>query len=448
MERKVVQDIVPSSRRTIRNVPPKHLHVEEAEDEEVIEEEAPVRRAASKAVPLIRKSPPLAPPISRTSPSRKRKFPNVLVTFIVIFVGIAVIAVALSLLYSKAAVTITPKIAKFEVNGTFTAKKEADSSSLLYDVVTATESMTQSVPATSGPVSEVKAKGTVTLYNEQTVQQKIIAGTRIANDDGQIYRTSATVVIPPGKAGAPGTIVVAVLADGAGASYNMALGSTDKMTIVAYKDTPKYSTVYAKIKTAIAGGYSGTKVTIAAEVQKSAVQSLKDSLAEKLVASAKEKVAKDSVFYPSAYSIEYETPEPVTKTSATADLTVKGTIYAASFKKNSLIKTIAAKELDKFPAPTYDITGLDTLKFSLVNSKDFSAKKGTSAIFSLKGPLTLTGTFSESGLKDELKGTPLKGSNAIFAHYPAIANAYALITPFWMRSFPNSADKIILEIKK
>jgi hypothetical protein len=57
------------------------------------------------------------------------------------------------------------------------------------------------------------------------------------------------------------------------------------------------------------------------------------------------------------------------------------------------------------------------------------------------------GTFSEEQLKNELKGTYLKQSNTIFARYPAIANAYALITPFWMRSFPNSPENIHIEIK-
>lgn len=44
--------------------------------------------------------------------------------------------------------------------------------------------------------------------------------------------------------------------------------------------------------------------------------------------------------------------------------------------------------------------------------------------------MCLTGTISEKKLKEELKGIKLKDSSAIFAKYPSIANAYALITPF------------------
>lgn len=437
MERKVVQDIVPTGRRTIRNIAPRKLPVEEEDGEE----EVPMRK--ERMIPPQR---PISP--QRINPPRKRRFPSILVTFLIIFVGIALIAVALSLLYSKASVTITPKVAHFDVNGTFTAKKDPDSSLLGYDIVTSMDTLTQTVPATPGPKIETKAKGTVTLYNEQTTQQKIVAGTRLSNPDGEIYRTSVTVVIPAGKSGTPGKVDVAVIAQEAGAHYNISLSGDSNFKIVAYKDTPKYATVYARLKTAIAGGFSGSKVSISPEIQKATVKNIQESLSTKLFASAKSKVAKDSILYDGAYVIEYEIPEPVAKDAANAEITVKGTLSGASFKRNSLIKSIAAKELDKFPSPTYEISGMEDLKFTLVNSKDFSPKKGTSAVFTLKGPISLTGTFSETALKDELKGTPLKDSNTIFARYPSIANAYALITPFWMRSFPNSTDKIIIELKK
>jgi hypothetical protein len=461
-EKKRVQDIVPTNKRTIRNVPTKkHVPVEEEEGEELV----PIRRAPpsisiSRSQTRFEQTPPprrMSTPerIERTekvSPPGKRRFGGILLTFGIIFVGIAIIAVALSLLYSKAAVTITPKTAEIDINGTFTAKKQGDASatsgSLVYETATTTLSVSQLVPATEGPLIETKAKGTVTFYNEQTVQQKLVPGTRIANADGDIYRTSATIVIPAGKAGAPGTITTAVVADQAGAEYNMPLTGSTAFTVVAYKGTPKFETVYAKLKTAITGGFSGKKTTINADVQKAAVTSLKESLTTKLIDTVKTQIPKDAVLYPGAYVIDYETPDPVSKGAEGAEVTVKGTLSAAYFKKTTLIKSIAAKDLDKFPAPTYNINGLEDMKFSVVNSKDFSPRKATPLIFTLKGPVNLVGTFSETALKDELKGTYLKDSNAIFAKYPSIANAYALITPFWMRSFPNSADKIIIEIKK
>jgi hypothetical protein len=458
MEKKVVQDIVPSGKRSIRNVPPKVMppkRVPVEEDEE--EEQIPIRRAPpsislSRSQTRFPNSPKTIDRPTKVSPSGKKRFPSILLTFIVIFVGIAIIAVALSLLYSKAAVTITPKTANIDINGTFTAKKTGDttlaSGALAYDMISATQTVTQSVPATDGPVISNKAKGTAVLSNAQDTQQKIVAGTRLSNTEGKIYRTTATIVIPAGKAGVPGKIDASILADEAGAEYNMPLSGNTELKVVAYKGTPKYDTVYGKLKTAVTGGFAGKKTTVAPDVQKAAVTSLKESLSAKLLEEVKKQVSSDSVLYPNAYIIDYDTPEPTSKAADTAEITVKGTMSAAAFKRTPLIKSIAAKELDKFPAPTYDIHGLDDLKFTLINSKDFSPQKGTPLIFSLKGPVNLTGTFAESALKNELKGTYLKDSNTIFSRYPSISNAYALITPFWMRSFPNSPEKIIIEIKK
>lgn len=423
MDRKVVQDIVPSYRRSVTAIPLKRI-------------------SSNRPVRL----PPL---------KKKRRIPSVLITFIVVFVGITIIAVALSLLYSKAVVTITHKVAHFDISGTFTAKKDSDVASsslpsLSYQAIMSTESMTQTIPAVDGPLINTKSKGTITLYNEQSIQQKILAGTRISNTDALIYRTSATIVIPAKKSGSvsPGSVIVAILADQAGAEYNMTLNGDSVFKVVAYKGGPKYATVYGKLKTDISGGFSGNKKVISPEVKKATIQTLKDALATKLFDEAKIKVPKDSILYDKAYTIEYETPEPISKGPQNAEITVKGTLYGAAFKRTSFIKSIAVKALDKFPAPVYDIRGMEDLKFTLINTKDFSAKKGTPLIFTLKGPITLTATFSETGLIDELKGTHLNDSNTIFAHYPAIANAYALITPFWMRSFPNSPNNIRIEIKE
>lgn len=455
MDRKVVQDIVPTGRRTIRNLSSRHLDVHEEDGEEVV----PIRRTPpSSSIAKAQSSrftpPPIRPrtpvPPYSPSPEKKRRFSGIFLTFFIVFVSVAIIGVALSLLYSKAAVTITPKIAHFDVNGTFTAKKDTDaaSGSVTYEVITVSESASQTIPAADGPLIQTKAKGTITFYNVQTTQQKIVAGTRLSNTAGLIYRTSATIIIPPAKSGTPGTVVATLLADVAGAEYNMAITEDGDFKVVAYKGSAKYTTVYGKMKTAFTGGYSGNKKTISPEVQKAATATLKDTVTTKLLALAKTKVPADSVLYDKAYTIEYVMPDPVAKDTENAEMTVKATYYGAIFKKTGFIKSIAAKELDKFPSPSYTIDGMEDLKFTLVNSKDFSPKKGTPLIFTLKGPITLTGTFSEIGLKNELKGTYLKDSNAIFAKYPSIANAYALITPFWMRSFPNSPEKIIVEIKK
>ncbi|MDQ5893058.1 MAG: hypothetical protein QG640_68 [Patescibacteria group bacterium] len=446
--KKVVQDIVPTSRRSIRNIPIEH------------EIDAPVktprRKVASRpAVRAIREEERdeeviEEPVFVNKKPSKKKKNAGkYLLTFVIVFICIAIIGVALSLSYSKAVVTITPKVTNFDVNGTFTAKKNAPGTDLGYEVVTVSDEVHQIIPATSGPAVQTKAKGTAVIYNNfSATAQTLVAGTRLSDSDGLIYRTASTISVP-GKKTSPGSIEVAIVADQAGANYNAAVADLKgDYKIVGYKGTPKYDGFYARLKTDITGGFSGNKMIIAPEAQKAAVTALQTTLREQLLTKLKTAVPPGFILYDSAYTIEYTNPEPIMKENTSADVSVKGVAYAAIFKADSLIKFIAGKEIQKFPSDTYTVGGDTDLEFKVSNIKDFSIKKGTPLIFTLKGPISITGTFSESKLKDELKGIDLKASNAVFGKYTAISNAYALITPFWMRSFPNSTEKIILEYKK
>ncbi len=452
--KKIVQDIVPGDRRSIRKInitkEKRRPVVEEDEDEEIEEEQEESIEEEEEE-----KDEEIEEIISR----RKTKIKKIssgggsykyLLTFVIVLVSLVVIGVALSLSYSKAVVTITPKVTNFDISGTFTAKKSLTSTTedFGYEVISVTDMMSQTIPATKGALVQTKAKGTAIIYNNYSATaQTIVAGTRLSNTQGNIYRTATTVVVP-GKKTSPGSVSVVIVADQAGDKYNLKIADLKgDFKLPGYQGTPKYAGFYARLKTDVAGGYLGNKMTINEESKKTAIKDMQDSLKEQLITKLKENVTPDHILYEGAYNVEFEVPEPVMKGNADADLVVRGTAYGAIFSSDTLIKYIAGKEIKKFPSDTYNITGDKELTFNISNIKDFSAKKATPLIFTLKGPIAITGTFSEEKLKDELKGINLKDSNAIFAKYSAIANAYALITPFWLRSFPNSVEKITIEYK-
>lgn len=431
--KKIVQDIVPSTRRSIRNVSIEH-------DKEI-----------SASVARIPK-----PIISVKKPSKKKsKSGKYLLSFIIIFICITIIGIALSLLYSKAVVTITPKTTDFSINGIFTAKLNAQNDELGYEVITVSDTAIQTIVATTGPSIQTKSKATVIIYNNySTSTQILVAGTRLADPNGLIYRTSSSVNIPGKKIVlgkiVPGSVTATIVADIAGANYNTKVSDLKgDFKIIGYKGTPKYDSFYARLKTDLIGGFSGNKMSISSNIQKSTVSALQASLKDSLITKLKNTVPAGYVLYNNAYNIEYENAEPVTSVNEknSADITVKGIAYGAIFKSDSLIKYIAGKEIQKFPSNTYTIQGVSQLDFQISNSKDFYAKKGIPMIFNIKGPIVVTGTFSESKLKEELKGISVKSSNVVFAKYTSISNAYALITPFWMRSFPNSIENITIDYK-
>ncbi len=441
MQRKIVQDIV-QSKRSIRDIP-----LVRNEDEVIVHRTSKRMVKEESTVNIEPKTEYSLPPKEKP---RKRKLSGAFITFIIIFIGIALIAFALSLLYSKAVVKITPKIETVSVAATYTAKKSIPNmqgTDLPYEVISIHETAKETVPAADGALTETKARGEAILYNAQSFPQMIIAGTRLSDKEGLIYRTTSTVTIPQQKT-TPGTIIVEIVADEPGTKYNTSAGESGvDLKVVAYKGTDRYNLVYGKVKGDIKGGFSGNKKIVAADLKKTTQEKLQENLKTRLMVLVKEAIPEDYVFYNNAYIVDYNIPEPISKDSATADISVTGTISAIIFKKDNLTQFIAGKDIQKFPSPTYIVKGLSDLDFSITNSKDFDPKKGTPLIFNLKGDINIVGTFPENTLKNELQGVNLAQSNEIFTRYPAISNAHVLITPFWMRSFPNSAEKIIFEVR-
>lgn len=444
--KKVVQDIIPSSRRSIRSVAvrPKILKVENVEKVEEFSKKTKDEEIEEIFTKKIQKRKSTVNNINKPA-GRSSKF---LITFGIIFICILIIGISLSLIYTKGIITITPITFNLNIDGNFTAKKDAVSiDQLKYEIVTVSADSHKTIPAINGPLVQTKATGTVILFNTTNLAQKLVAGTKISNTNGLVYRTNNTVTIPPKKTNL-GSISVVVIADKTGANYNAKLADlSGDFKIVEYKNTAKYALFYGRSKTDISGGYIGYKKIISPDLQKSTELSLQAELKAKLLAQVAPIIPKDYVLFDNANVVEYKNSEPTTVATGTADISVHGTMSGIIFNKNTLLKYIASKELKLFTTSTYDIKGIEDLKFTLNNSKDFSIAKNTLLIFSLKGPVALTGTFSEDSLRKQLMGVKLTNSNLIFKDYPSISNAYARITPFWMRSFPNSIDNIIIEYK-
>lgn len=144
-------------------------------------------------------------------------------------------------------------------------------------------------------VSNKKAKGKITIYNEfSTSSQPLVATTRFLSEDQKIFRLVQGVTIPgTTKVGAetkPGVAEAEVIADEAGDSFNI---SATSFTIPGFKNSgnDKYAKIYAKSTEAMSGGgnsdetvrvvtekdISGAKDKISLEITDAVKQKIKDS---------------------------------------------------------------------------------------------------------------------------------------------------------------------------
>ncbi len=386
-----------------------------------------------------------------------------------IIIGIiclCIIILAIGWVRATASVIVTPKTQQFSLlNMPLTAYKEATSSDALsYGVIDVKDEQHGLVPATNGPAMEVKAKGTVILYNTFTNQsQKIYVGTRLSNTVGKIYLTTKTVTIPgytiaPLKNGtkgkAAGSVPVPVSAEVPGPDYNIVpTDLTGDFKIVAYKGNPKYDTIYGRLNplASISGGFIGNKQIIATSTLAQNYSLLQQTVQTRLIAKAKALVPEGYVLFDGAYSIDYGTLDPK-PASSSADIGVTASFHGILFRQHDLTRVIGKnKKIDidaAFPDNQYTEKNMNSLAFTMVNPKSFSFASSTPLSFSLTGNYSAVASIDTQDLVKHLIGRSMAQGKALFNEYHAIAEIHATISPFWRFTFPDSSNRITVTQKE
>ncbi|MBI4127860.1 MAG: baseplate J/gp47 family protein [Parcubacteria group bacterium] len=178
--------------------------------------------------------------------------------------------VVLFFAFASATITVYPKLVPRAIERTLTIT--TDPSPIDPQLITATPLTTQI--AVSENVSnlpriphEGRAEGSVTIVNAQTREQTIVAGSRLQNEAGVIFRTQAPSTIPAGKSQPD----VHVVADQAGSTGDLNEGRLFFTALAYLKDR-----LYAEIEAPFRGG--GEEEIVPAELA---------ALRERLIAQAK-----------------------------------------------------------------------------------------------------------------------------------------------------------------
>jgi len=394
--------------------------------------------------------PPKAPP-RRNSRGGGRWILAILGTVVVI-AGAGYVA---SSYFSRATFTLVPKTVPLAVNGTYIAQGTATGGSLSYELATVRGSASTTVAASDGPALSTKAQGKVTIYNEYSSQsQRLIAGTRLANDSGLVYRLTSSVVVPgasttTGKL-VPGTLTTPVVADQPGQEYNLSRGgAVSDFRIVAYKGTPRYDTMYAKLASDISGGFSGTKKTVGSQLLASTSATLKAELIERLLVQLRNSVPSGYIFYDTANVPSFAEPTIGGTDSKSATITVTGSLTGIYLKKDDLVSRIAGTQnVETFKEFGYSARGIETLDLVIANPKEFSVEKKNSLIVRLKGNMDLIGSIPVEEIKRKVLGLPLTETQAVFKDYaPVLKSGSGELIPPWSK-VPLDPDKITIKIEE
>lgn len=349
---------------------------------------------------------------------------------------------ALSVLFSRATVTVNPKIKEIVLNENLSASKDSNTNNLPFDLVVISGEESKTVQATGQKEISQKAKGIVLIYNAFSSSAQILgAGTKLEGSNGKIYTTQAKVIVPgTAKDGKPGSVEVNISGAETGEQYNSA---PLDFKIASFNGTKKYSGFYARSKGEIVGGLNG-KFPVISDTQKNDVMSeLKTTLQAKLAKKVNDQIPSGFILFKDAtlLNIEDENAEFASK-DKTLPVKIKGTLYGLLFEEKKLTKKIAEGTVENYDGSEVYLSNIRNLTFSMLNKENLSFADLKDISFNLSGATKVVWKFDASKLTADLLGKPKKHFNQILSQYPNIDSADLVLSPIWVRSLPDKTKDI------
>jgi hypothetical protein len=427
---------------------------EKIKKEPVVQKKSPAQRVVIEeaSVPWTKEPPHKTKsadqPTRPEAPHRPVSSKSLLVAFLWLFcIGLLVVGIVFAgNAFRRATITITPRI----LSGSITTELPAVQSGTFPDVIpfetmTITDSLESTILATESAVVNEKARGTVVLYNKTTSAQDLVSGTRLSAQNGKIYTLGHTVTVPAQKkvqgVATPGQIEVAIVAQEVGEAYNS--GPTD-FSIVAYKGTSKYATIYARSKGPITGGASGTGFRVSPEEFAKIKENLSLALTKKLQESAEKQVPEGYQFFKdaTAITVTVSSPEAISP-RASIVVTAQGKLTAALIPKEAFAYSIArALAPDVTPITKLEEPDIQSLSISLSEENKASLGSDTTIAFTITGAASVRYNVHVEKIKQAVLGIEKTSLIDTVAKEPGVARAEFSTFPWYSKRLPENPDRI------
>jgi len=376
--------------------------------------------------------------------SKKRTRIIITVCLTLVFIGAAFFV---NVLMGGAQVTVYPKFKDASVQATFTGHKTPQAGELSFELLSFDATGERQVAATGQETVSERAVGDMFIYNTKaTTQQRLIKNTRFASPDGLIFRIKESVEVPGATKDAkgnlvPGVVTTQVFADGTGEQYNL---GPARFTIPGLKGTDQYDAMYGESTVGFSGGFEGNKYIIDdAELEK-AKQALHLELRNGLLERLKNERPSGFVVYDQAVTFTFESLPSTSYGDSLATIKEKGHLNIPIFKEDEFAKYLAENTVAGYEGDAVTLTDPLTLTFSYNSAtatvSDISARQDLE--FTLKGTTQIVWQFDENKLKSDLVSLSKTALPTVLSGYPSIERAEAVVRPFWVKKFPDNADKI------
>lgn len=375
--------------------------------------------------------------VPRNNPPHK-SYKHIAVIFVIIALVLALGVVYLAL--SKVTITLTPLnqaiTHSFELTLAAEPLLDQSSPSLQGQFVVKEEKKEEKFPVSQGKTVNAVASGKVTLYNDRSEAQTLIATTRLLTPDNVLFRLKNKVVLP-----AKTQLVADVYADQAGPSGN--IGPTNFSIPGLSESLQKF--VYAKADSAMSGGTKQIGVLSQADID-AAKEKLLSTLRQDSEPEAKTAM-ENSALIASKAEITAASFKPALGTE-TDSFTLSAAFQAVNvYADKEAILNQAKEEIKKSQSLPADSINIDpaSLEYKLT-AVDLENKKAVLQV-SIAGLADLDPNRDIFD-KNLLVGFTADDLRLYFSQFESIKDVQIKFSPFWVKKVPLLKDHIIIKIKK
>ena len=432
MPKHIEDMIVPERRRSIRDIPiPEGRRKKYGYTTETTREEINILREKPVA---------LRPSFSQIGSSRKK-------LWIVTGVAILLLVFATLSLFSGATLSYVPKSTPITFdNNTFSARKTGEEG-LLFSVIKFSKDKGQEIAASGVEEVKRKASGNIVVYNTSSKEQKFRATTRFAPPDGKTYQVQDAISIPAkkivGGVNKPGTLEIKVYSEFPGAEFNIGLSD---FTLPGLKGTALSSSIYARSKTEMSGGFVGVEKIVNQDDEAQAKATLETTLREELISEAEAQVPEDFILLPSLSVIAFEDlPQTESTSKGRVMINRRSNLQGIMFKRADLSTYLAGKKVTVAPHEIVDLSDTSSLNFAFADTHVLDLSSLDEIKFTVQGTITAIWRIDEVALKADLVGKSKRDLYSILSNYPTVVSATATIRPFWKNYFPSDSAKILMK---
>ena len=357
-----------------------------------------------------------------------------------VFMTFFLLLAVLYLSISRATITVIANPRVVSVDTEVDAVPNPTNDGELSGVVTKQSFTKQDVvtlPQEGATPTEEKAGGTVTIINETTNAQALVATTRLLSKDGVLFRIDSAVNVP-----AKGQVDVIAHADKAGLSGE--IGPT-QFTIPGLPESMQTS-IYAVSVESMKGGISYKRVLTQKDID-DAVASVSNTLLDEAKSTMSQSVDR-SVFTGDSYSMT------VTSQGADQDVgadvgsfTVSITIdVTAVYYDANAVKKYALSQLYERVPEGYTADGVSTDAVQMT-VKEADTKKGTATLGVYLEGKAIVSEDSQVLNKDRFVGRAPNEVLTLLRASDAVKDASVSFTPFWLERVPTLKDHISIVIE-